>query len=138
MTEIAPDGLINEHPRAKFEPLKPYGVACGDLQQNHGWGERYPFRRPARPPEDAFSTACPQGFSRVWRIDTSGHLILDRYVYPTWGTGEPARVDPVHEVLEGDFWLVMKHAFMAPRTWVCFRRGLLVPDQRHWLHEVRE
>jgi hypothetical protein len=41
----------------------------------------------------------------------------------------------VDELIEGDFWMVMKPAFKGQRTYIPFREGLIVEDREQWFTE---
>ena len=45
------------------------------------------------------------------------------------------KAEDFEEVLTGDFWLVMKTGFDAPRLYVRFRDGQIVCDRVQWLYD---
>ena len=47
----------------------------------------------------------------------------------------PMLPEPVNEKLSGDFWLVFKHNFFGPRTYVPFKDGKIVEDESEWVIE---
>jgi hypothetical protein len=62
-------------------------------------------------------------------------LELLQYRYPL--SLSKAQTQAVNETLTGDFWLVMKHNFFGPRTYVPFRDGRIVEDELEWHRENR-
>lgn len=44
-------------------------------------------------------------------------------------------VQPVDVILEGDFWLVLKHGMEHPRTYVPFKNGRIDERRSNWLRE---
>lgn len=137
MTAQSPDILINEHPRIELRGLHLYGVIRNDFRSNHGWGDRYLFASPANPPQDAVRcSALWRGYIATFRLDENGSLTLLSYRYPLSLT--KAKTETINELLNGDFWLVLKPTFSAPRTYVPFIDGKIVENESQWIVEDRE
>src|SRR5262249_2372603 len=130
MTAHVPDHLINDHPRVNLLGLHPYGVICGNIDANYGWGERhYEFANPA-------CAALWRGYTATFRLDPGGELELISFQLPNSGT--ESQTELVNEKLSGDFWLVLKPHFSGPRTYVPFEAGKVVEDESAWvIHEPR-
>ena len=136
MTAQAADNLINDHPAVDFGGLHLHGIIRGNIHSNNGWGEPYRFTNPADPPKDVpRCSALWRGYVATFRLATDGQLELLEYSYPL--SLSKARKQAVKETLTGDFWLVMKHNFFGPRTYVPFRDGRIVEDQSEWRREDR-
>jgi hypothetical protein len=134
MTAQVSDRLVNNHPRVKLRGLHLYGVVRGDIDANRGWGERYTFVKPPQPPTDVSRcSALWRGFTSTFQIDSGGELELVSYHYPR--SSGKATTEPIHEKLVGDFWLVLKHSFFGPRTYVPFKDGRIVEDETAWVIE---
>jgi hypothetical protein len=134
MTAQIADRLINKHPRVMLRGLQLYGVTRGDISANNGWGERYKFANPPRPPEGISPcSALWRGYIATFRLDQVGELELISYRYP-FGSSK-AKTQRVNEKLSGDFWLVFKHNFFGPRTYVPFKDGRIVEDESTWVIE---
>jgi hypothetical protein len=137
MTAQASDILINEHPRVALLGLHLYGIIRNDIRSNHGWGDRYVFTLPPNPPEDAIRcSALWRGYTATFRLDESGSLTLVSYRYPL--SLSKAKTESVNESLNGNFWMVLKPAFSAPRVYVPFIDGKIVEDESKWVVEDRE
>jgi hypothetical protein len=134
MTAQAPDALINNHPRVKLRGLHLYRIIRGDTRANHGWGERYIFTKTPQPPKDVpRCSALWRGYIARFRLDEEGRLELVSYRYPLSLT--KSTTESVGELLTGDFWLVLKHNFFGPRTYVPFKDGKLVEGESAWVVE---
>lgn len=134
MTAQVPDRLMNKHPRVKLRGMQLYGVVRGDIHANSGWGQRYEFAKPPTPPTDVpRCSALWRGYTATFRLDSEGELELLSYRYPR--TLAKVETDPVNEKLSGDFWLVLKHNFFGPRTYVPFKEGKIVEDESEWVVE---
>lgn len=127
MTAHIADVLLNGHPRVHLNGLHVYGVICGDVHANFGWGEeRYRFADPG-------CARLWEGRVATYRLHVDGRLELVSYRLPETGVEQP-----VHEMLAGDFWLVLKPHFRGGRTYVPFKDGDIVEDEAAWVfHEPR-
>lgn len=134
VTAQAPDELHNTHPDVDFGSLKLYGVVTGDITANHGWGHPYPFTTPPTPPEDQRTfSALWRGYIATFQLSPDGKLTLVSYTYPNSPSLGRNNTEAINELLVGDFWLVMKPAFKAPRTYVPFHNGVIVSDTAKWV-----
>lgn len=134
MTAQVPDRLMNKHPRVKLRGMHLYGVVRGDIRTNSGWGQRYEFTKPPTPTKDVpRCSALWRGYTATFRLDSEGELELVSYRYPRSLT--KTETEPVNEKLSGDFWLVLKHNFFGPRTYVPFKDGKIVEDESEWVVE---
>ena len=137
MTAQASDILINEHPRIELGGLHLYGVIRNDIRSNHGWVDRYLLASPPNPPHDTVRcSALWRGYTATFRLDENGSLTLLSYRYRL--SLSKAKTEMINERLNGDFWLVLKPAFFAPRTYVPFIDGKIVEDESKWVVEDRE
>ena len=84
MTTQVSDQLINNHIEIDFGDLHPYGVAIGDVQLNNGWGIPYPFKNLPSPSNERVSFLW-RGYISVYRLNSDGRLILEKYEYPNLG-----------------------------------------------------
>jgi hypothetical protein len=135
MTAQVPDRLLNKHPRVKLRGLHLYGVVRGDIRgANSDWWQLYDFAKPPTPPKEVpRCSALWRGYTATFRLDSEGELELLSYRYPR--TMMRAVTEPVNEKLSGDFWLVLKHNFFGPRTFVPFKDGKIVEDEFEWVVE---
>lgn len=132
MTTQVSDQLINNYIEIDFGDLHPYGVAVGNVQSNNGWGIPYPFKNVPSPSEERVSFLW-RGYISVYQLNSDGQLILEKYEYPNLGgKREP---DLVNEILDGDFYLIMKTEFRGVRTYIPFRGGRIVPNPDEWIVE---
>lgn len=132
MTIQVSDQLINNHIEIDFGDLRPYGVAIGDVQSNNGWGTPYPFKNLPSPSDERVSFLW-RGYISVYRLNSDGRLILEKYEYPNLGgKREP---DIVNEIMNGDFYLIMKAEFSGLRTYIPFRSGRIVSNLSEWIVE---
>jgi hypothetical protein len=128
MTAHISDNLINDHPRVKLRGLQPFGVICGNIRANYGWGDHhYKFANPG-------CSGLWKGCTATFRLDAGGQLELISYQLPN--SSPESQAELVNEKLSGDFWLVLKPERSGPRTYVRFKQGTIVEDQSAWLiHE---
>lgn len=110
-----------------------YGVIVGDINSNHGWGERYPFRTSATPPEGLVSSDLHQGYISCYVLTEQGELLLDRFEYPYQDRAD----DPVNEFLTGNFWMIFRAGYYGDRTYIPFVQGKIVTDQSQWKFEQK-
>lgn len=132
MTAQIPDRLVNECPGVELSGLKVYAVIVGDISANHGWGERYPFASKATPDSRTRCSALWRGYVSVYRLNSMGQLMLERFDYPFH---KERGGDSIDEALVGDFWLVTKETFFGKRTYIPFVNGVVVKDPTHWVRE---
>ncbi len=109
--------------------LALYGVICGDIDSNHGWGDDYPFKHQPNPPKIERCTALWSGFRSIYELRANGRLYLVSYTYP-FSEQESSRFE---EQLEGDFWLVMKSKFHGDRTYIPFVNDEIIIDKKRWM-----
>jgi hypothetical protein len=134
MTAQMPDKLVNRHPRVRLDGLHLYGVVRGDIQTHNGWGSGNAFTsRPTPPSRSVVCTALWRGYVATFVLEEDGRLRLTAFEhmvsFDEWET------QPVDELLEGDFWLVMQPHFFADRTFIPFRDGHIVEDRAAWFTE---
>jgi hypothetical protein len=129
MTAQTPDILINELETLNIEELDCYGVIAGNPRENHGWGDKYEFKHKPNPPESMIFSANWKGYTPTYRITKKGSLELISYSYVKNGIEE---IDPPEE-LEGDFWLMFKESFFAPRLYIPFKDGKIILEKNKWL-----
>lgn len=137
MTAQVPDTFENNHPRVNLGGLALRAIVCGDIKTNHGWGEFYQFAHKPTPADKPHSSALWRGYIAVFQLDSEGGLELVSYRYPPMIKRGKWKVERVHEKLVGDFWLVMKHGFFGPRTYVPFKDGKIIEDPAAWVIEQR-
>ncbi len=138
MTDQSPERLSSARPDFTLGAWRLYGVMRGQpTEENHGWGERAPdgsrvrVYRAAPGEAPATTTANWKGYTEVYHLGPDGRLTLVRFDYASSQLASKL----VNEVLEGDFFLVLKASFRGPRLYVRFLDGTLVPDRAQWLHE---
>lgn len=135
MTAQFPDKLVNKHPRVKLAGRRLYGVIRGDPRTSrNGWGDGPAFvTPPARPDAAIRCSALWRGYVATFVLEPDGRLRLSTFEYMLsiheWQKQE------VDELIDGDFWVVMKPAFFGPRTYIPFRDGVVVEDQEAWFTE---
>ena len=134
MTNQRSDDLINEFPEIEFGNLRVFGVATGDITQNHGWGIDYKFKSEPNPTKGVMCSSLWRGYVSHYKLLSNGTLILEYFEYPL---DKNQRPDIVNEELEGDFWVVMKETFRGERTYVPFRSGKVVSNKSEWVNEKR-
>ena len=133
MTDQASERLDNAHPDVNFGPLRLYRVITGDITANSGWGEPYPYATPPNRPDNQIpSSALWRGYVAHSLLGPDGRLTLISYSYPNVRPLGRHQSDTVNELLVGDFWLVMKPTFRAPRTYVPFRDGVILANRSEW------
>lgn len=138
MTAQSPEQLKNKHPDFEMGDWRVYSIIRGTpTLENHGWGDRdeqgrlVPVYRADPGDPSTQYTSNWKGYTRVLRLGPDGRLTLLRFKY------DDPKLKPrvVNEVLEGDFYIVLKTEFFGPRLYVPFRDGVLVMDRDAWLHE---
>lgn len=134
MTAQASDSLIVEHQTIDINGLHCFGVVAGDPKDKNGWREKYDFHHKPNPPEFGFCSANWKSYIPTFRLTAEGALELLSYSYAEHGIEE---IDPP-EVLSGNFWLVLKERFFAPRLYIPFDHGTVVLDKNRWLQEKGE
>lgn len=133
MTAQAPEKLTNEHARVDLGSMNLYRVIRGDVSQNHGWGIPYEFEHLSSPPKDARrGSFLWRGYIANFRLTAKGCLILCGYSYPV---AESKKEERFEEVLHGNFWMVMKHNFFGPRTYIPIYDGRIVESEADWIRE---
>lgn len=75
------------------------------------------------------SSANWKGYVEQFRLTTEGRLILLGFTYDR----DPEREHRVDELLEGDFFMMLKQSFFSPGLYVPFRDGVLVTNHTEWL-----
>ena len=134
MTAQSPEQLENAHPEIDFGKLYLYRVITGDITANHGWGDPYPFQnQPQLPGDQKPFSALWRGYVGSFHLGADGKLTLKKYTYPNSPTRGKHLQQTVNEELVGDFWLVMKLGFRAPRTYVPFQDGVIVTNRDEWV-----
>lgn len=122
MTVQVSDELINERPSVNFDGLHVYGVIRGNPETNHGWGEKYEFRR--KPIEHKGGTsACWRGHISTYKLCEDSQLKLIGYRYPSRIPLSMAESEDFEEALVGDFWMVMKPSFLRRDSMSAFAKG---------------
>ena len=136
MTTQSSEDLENEHPEFAPGTWRLFGVIRGEpSKENHGWGDRADdgslvrvYR--ANPGKAEITKSSNwKGYTERYRLGRDGRLTLLRFDYDS---DRPPMV--VNETLDGDFYVVLKALFDGPRTYVPFREGVIVLDQKAWLH----
>jgi hypothetical protein len=66
-------------------------------------------------------------------LEPGGRLRLDHFQYML----KPGlfQQESVEEIVAGNFWMVMKPHFNAPRTYIPFNHGVIVENEREWVTE---
>ena len=131
MTAQMSDVLSCEAEGVDLDGLSVYGVICGDIHSNHGWGAPYQFGRQPNPPKNAMCSALWRGFVSTYELRRDRKLYLVSYSYP-FSRQEEERFE---EQLSGNFWLVMKPHFEAERVYVPFVDSEIVGDEDEWVDE---
>lgn len=130
MTAQLPDRLINNHPRIALKDLQLYGVICGDPRASEsGWGDGPAFAQPARPINTAVTSGLWRGYVATFVLQPDGRLKLDSFDVKS------AQRLVINELIDGDFWLVMKPWFHGLRTYIPFKAGYIVEEQVEWFTE---
>ena len=123
--------LKNDYPSIDFGNLRLYAVIFGPVELNCGWGSGE-YKHTIQPEfTDMLMTTNVSGYICEYHLTHDGHLVLDSYVYP--GRGQDST--PVHETLQGNFYLVMKEGFLGHRIYVPFIDGYIVDDISTWIDE---
>jgi hypothetical protein len=140
MTAQEPERLLNELPGFDVRGLELFGVVRGDIETNHGWGDRIIFQTRPRDPEPRYTcSSLWRGNIATYRLGPNGRLTLISYEYPYhYDLPESDRIDEVQEQLTGDYWLVFKERFFGPRVYVPARDGRVVTDRNEWRFEPDE
>jgi|GEM_PF-347211 len=134
MTEQIPHSLDNGCPDLDIRELYLYAVIVGPIEENHGWGSgAYQCAVDPEPEEAGICSANWDGFIGDYHINADGRLALRNYFYP-FTEQKPTQVD---EELSGDFFLVLKPTFGAPRVYVPFLDGKVVAEVSEWSFEDR-
>lgn len=135
MTAQFPDNLENKHSRVKLDGLHLYGVIRGDPRTSRaGWGDGPAFSsKPSRPANAVMCTALWRGYVATFVLEPDGRLRLTAFEYML-GLGKWQKQE-VDELLDGDFWVVMKPEFFGQRTYIPFRDGAVVEDRDQWFTE---
>ena len=129
MSEQLPEHLVNECAEVDFGSLKLYALVKGHRRSKPRWSNQYPFRRRPQPSDTAICAPLWRGAIAHYRLLADGRLCLQHYEYPF----DPLQSDEaVEEILEGDFWLMMKSRFYGDCTYVPFREGRIVTDRSCW------
>lgn len=115
----------------ELEGLHLYRVIQGDIQSNYGWGETYQYKRPPNPPDEPRCSMLWNGFIAIYELRKDGKLYLVSYRYPFSKKDE----EIFEELLEGDFWLVMRPNFNAERVYVPFVNSTIITDRNKWIYE---
>lgn len=131
MPQQPPEILNNDCPAVDFGPLHLYAIVRGKQPSRPRWNNQYPFAHRPRPSNDAVCAKLWRGYLAYYRLTEEGRLILMRYEYP-FDPSQPA--DEVNELLDGDFWLVMKESFYGDCTYVPFLDGRIQSDRQLWQH----
>ena len=132
MTVQISNELIVEYPQINLGNLKPYAIVHGDIDSNHGWGERYEFiRRPKGVEQGEVCSALWRGYVATFVLKETGALYLIRYDYP-FSKNESEEFE---ERIEGDFWLVLKEQFFGARTYLPFVDSIVDADEKNWKKE---
>lgn len=131
MTDQISDKLCIGYRVLPLEGWRLYGVITGDITQNHGWGQPYPFRNQPSPVPFPPCTALWRGSIASYELAPDGRLWLTGYEYPF--TNLPTQ--RISEALKGDFWLVLKEKFLGPRMYLPFRSSTIVADSDKWIYE---
>lgn len=135
MTAQYPDKLVNKHPRVRLDGLHLYGVIRGDPHSSQGgWGDCSAFSTQPSPPADGIMcTALWRGYVATFLLQLDGQLRLTTFEYMY--SVRKWQKHAVDELLDGDFWLVMKRDFFGQRTYIPFRNGVVVEDREQWFTE---
>lgn len=128
-----PDRLVNDHPQVDFGTLQLFAIVRGRRRARPRWDNQYPFIHPPRPSKEAVHPRLWRGYVAQYRLRPDGSLVLESYQYPF----DPLQPDEtLHEVLEGDFWLLMKATFFGDCTYIPFRQGRIETDRALWERDV--
>lgn len=131
MTNQIPDELINEFSEIDFGNLNLDRIVTGNVTTN-ALATQYPFKTQPKPE--------PSGFLEIWShlrrgyvahfgLKANGELLLEYYEFPQYINAKP---QVVNEILEGDFWLVMRESFNY--VYVPFRSGKVVSEKSEWVY----
>jgi hypothetical protein len=93
---------------------------------------RNAYRSEPGPRHEPVCTANWKGYVEQFQLTAEGRLILLRFEYDR----DPERVHRVDELLEGDFFLMLRQSFFAPGLYVRFRAGVLITKRTEWLCAV--
>ena len=129
MPQQPPDMLVNDNPSVDFGPLRLYAIVRGSQPARPRWNNQYPFRHRPRPSNAAVCAKLWRGYLAYYRLSPEGKLVLERYEYP-FDSSQPA--DEVSEVLDGDFWLLMKESFYGNCTYIPFIEGRIQTERHLW------
>ena len=128
MAEQESDVILCDFENFTFEGLRLYGVVRGDVHSNNGWGEPYEFKWKPKPLKRYQCSSLWRGFISVYELRGDGSIYLVSYKYPY----SEQNAEHFEEKLEGDFWLLMKPSFSAPRIYVPFVDSKIITDEDKW------
>ncbi|MHC5537641.1 hypothetical protein ACYOEI_05355 [Singulisphaera rosea] len=135
MTVQISDKLMNLYSRVNTDGLRLYGVIRGDPRDpSDGWGDGPAFAaKPTPPNESVLCTGLWRRYVATFVLERDGRLKLATFEYlisvREWQREE------IDELLEGDFWMVMRPHFNADRIYIPFRESVVIEDRDRWLTE---
>jgi hypothetical protein len=131
MSDQTPHLLKNDYPSIDFGDLYLWAVIFGPVELNCGWGSGEYVHKIQPAFTDMIVTTNVSGYICEYHLTHDGHLVLDGYLYP----GRDADPTPVHETLQGNFYLVMQKGQWGHRIYVPFIDGHIVDDPATWIDE---
>ena len=135
MTAQLPDILINEFNSELFGNLHLYRLQTGSVDKKGIDIRWYKFKTKPISVTGPRVSANWKGYIRTLKLDHDGFLFL-------WSLGAANPPDyeenePLEQI-EGDFWLIFGESFFAPKVYVPFRHGKIVPDKSRWFQDGYE
>lgn len=131
MTAQQSEHFTTEYTALNLGEWHVFGIIRGEpTKENRGWGEGPAFKsEPGEAP--TVKTSNWKGYTCHFHLRRDGRMNLDFFEYDDRSL-LPRIVD---ELIEGDFYLVLKSDFFGPRLYIPFRGGTIQSDRTLWLHE---
>lgn len=125
MTTQCRDKLTNEFYDINFASYEVSGIYAGKLDAY----ANYRFSCEPRTVPKIINSSCWKGYVAHFKLNTSGTLVLEKYV-DLAGNDQPA-----DEELRGEFWLELENADFRDQSgymYVPFENGKIVADPMKW------
>jgi hypothetical protein len=134
MTAQIPERVINCHDGIDFGDYELVSIFVGNPTDITSRKD-YPFKEKGDLDKVTVCSACWRGYISVYKLTSSGELVLIEFEYPFGDISMDA--DPANEVLEGDFWLELRADFFGDAMFIPFENGKIVADRSRWLEDTR-
>jgi hypothetical protein len=132
MTAQKADVLINEHASFDVGAWFVFGIFRGDPSSSLTLWTHVGLPDPIDATRT--STTNHKGFVRVYRLTSSGRLVLERYKYDRERKSDLPRQRTFYHEIRGEFYFDLRPVFFGPTVFVPFREGVVVVDRSRWWH----